>query len=111
MTSQEVLREPDEASQGRSLPSTLDYPTEVSHWSQNHGPILFAITAFTLIVGYGVIFFSSTELKDYTKPLVPNNFVPDEEASQPADPASDESTNEEAETNTNPAAVEEVEAD
>lgn len=111
MTSQEVLREPDEASQGRSLPPALDYPGEVSHWSQNHGPILFAITAFTLIVGYGVIFFNSTEVKDHSKPLVPNNFVPDDEAGFPDDSGIVEPTDEGAETNLTPAATEKTEAD
>lgn len=111
MTSQEVLREPDEASQGRSLSPAIDYAGEESHWSQNHGPTLFAITAFTLIVGYGVIFFSSTEVEDHSKPLVPNNFVPDEDGVPPADSANEVPAEKESATNNKPATNEKGQAD
>lgn len=111
MTSQEVLHETDEVSQGRSLSPALDYPTEESHWSQNHGPTLFAITAFTLIVGYGVIFFNSTEIEDHSKPLVPNNFVPDEEPGSPAEPETLEGAGKESATEAAAATTEKAEAD
>jgi hypothetical protein len=39
------------------------------------------------MVGYGVIFFSSASTDDYSKPLVPNNFVPDEDAPPTNEPS------------------------
>jgi|GEM_PF-2066713 hypothetical protein len=82
MTSQEIVSEAEPHSEDRTTSPNLDYPLEESHWSQNHGPTLIAIAAFTLIVGYGVIFFNSTAVEVNNKPLVPNNFVPDEEGAE-----------------------------
>lgn len=82
MTSQEIVSEAEPHSEDRTTSPNLDYPLEESHWSQNHGPTLIAIAAFTLIVGYGVIFFNSTAIEVNNKPLVPNNFVPDEDGSE-----------------------------
>lgn len=79
MTSQEIVSEAEPHSEDRTSSPNLDYPLDESHWSQNHGPTLIAISAFTLIVGYGVIFFNSTAVEVNNKPLVPNNFVPDED--------------------------------
>lgn len=79
MTSQEMVDETEDRPKDRLASPALSYPLDESHWSQNHGPTIFAITAFTLLVGYGVIFFSSASTDDYSKPLVPNNFVPDED--------------------------------
>lgn len=80
MTSQEVPVSTEAAE--HNYPSTsAPYSVEESHWSRNHGPILFAMALFTLLVGYGAIFFNSTEMSDNSRPLVPNNFVPDDDAS------------------------------
>lgn len=63
-----------------SLPDTLiPYTDDESHWSQNHGPILLGIAVFVLLAGYGFIFFQKADTEDFSRPLVPNNFVPDEE--------------------------------
>lgn len=80
MTSQEIVSEAEPHSEDRTSSPNLDYPLDESHWSQNHGPTLIAISAFTLIVGYGVIFFNSTAVEVNNKPLVPNNFIPDEDS-------------------------------
>lgn len=80
MTSQEapVLTESAE----QAYPSTpAAHSVEQSHWSRNHGPILLVIALLTLLAGYGVIFFNVTEAPDNTRPLVPNNFVPDDDPS------------------------------
>lgn len=82
MTSQEIVSEAEPHSEDRTSSPNLDYPLDESHWSQNHGPTLIAISAFTLIVGYGVIFFNSTAVEVNNKPLVPNNFVPDEDGAE-----------------------------
>lgn len=98
MTSQEMVSETDDLPNDRLTSPVLSYPQDESHWSQNHGPTIFALTAFTLIVGYGVIFFNSTTIDDNSKPLVPNNFVPDEDSNptnepSPSAPLSQENTN------------------
>jgi len=49
-----------------------------SNWQQNHGTLLLAVAVFMVIVGCGFIFFNNSGSTDNTKPLVPNNFVPDD---------------------------------
>jgi len=80
MTSHEVQASTESAEPNYPSTST-PYSAEESHWSRNHGPVLFAIALFTLLVGYGGIFFNSAEVSDNTRPLVPNNFVPDDDPS------------------------------
>lgn len=59
-----------------SMPQ-LAYEVEKSNWSRNHGPALIATAVFVLIVGSAVIFFNSSEIVDNSRPLVPDDFVPD----------------------------------
>jgi hypothetical protein len=59
-----------------SMPQ-LAYEVEKSNWSRNHGPALIATAIFVLIVGLAVIFFNTSEIVDNSRPLVPDDFVPD----------------------------------
>lgn len=69
-----------EETKNASLPDPIiPYKDDESHWSQNHGPILLGIVVFVLLAGYGFIFFQRADMQDVSRPLVPNNFVPDEE--------------------------------
>lgn len=95
MTSQEIVSEAEPRTEDHTMSPALDYPAEESHWSQNHGPSLIAISAFTLLVGYGVIFFNSTAVVVDNTPLVPNNFVPDDDnatVASPAEPTTSDAT-------------------
>jgi hypothetical protein len=98
MTRQEAIGDGEDMSAESPGSQLLAASMEPSHWSQNHGPTIIAIAMFTLIVGYGVIFFNSATTEDFTRPLVPNNFVPDEDGLNEADPKSAPSTNESPQT-------------
>lgn len=98
MTRQEAIGDGDDTSAESPGTQLLAATMEPSHWSQNHGPTIIAIAIFTLIVGYGVIFFNSATTEDFTRPLVPNNFVPDEDGELDADTKPASSANEPAQS-------------
>jgi len=98
MTRQEAIGDGEDMSAESPGTQLLAASTEPSHWSQNHGPTIIAIAMFTLIVGYGVIFFNSATTEDFTRPLVPNNFVPDEDGESEIDTKSEPPTSEPAQT-------------
>jgi len=103
MTSHEVQASTESAEPNYPSTST-PYSAEESHWSRNHGPVLFAIALFTLLVGYGGIFFNTAEMSDNSRPLVPNNFVPDDDSlnleanDDSAEPANESTLRKNAET-------------
>ena len=79
----------------------MAYDSDRSNWSRNHGPVLIATAVFVLIVGSGVIFFNTAKVVDNSRPLVPDDFVPDDSTEIELPAESTTSQNNEAEESAN----------